>query len=99
MKSKITNKNIADFLKADLHGDVHQIVSLSSFPNKVNNSISFLQGINVQIGKIKKESTIIASKPHYKYLKKFGCSIISSDNPKYDFARICYRFFEKKNNL
>ena len=95
MKIKITNKNIADFLNADLHGDIHEIVSLSSFPNKANNSISFLQKIKVQIGKIKKESTIIASKSHHKYLEKFGCSIIFSDNPKYDFARICYQFLKK----
>ena len=41
MKIKITNKNIADFLNADLHGDIHEIVSLSSFPNKANNSMFF----------------------------------------------------------
>lgn len=96
MKTKITNRKIADFLKSKLYGDEHQIVSLSSFPNKKKNSISFLKELKQEINKISEQSTIITIEENLKYFKNKNCAIIISSNPKYDFARTFAKFFEEK---
>ena len=96
MKAKTTNKIIADFLKLELYGRQHVVDNLKKFPNQGSRSLSFLRDEDNHIKGIKKNNTIITKKKNLKYFVNDGCSLIISQNPKHDFARVFSKFFKKK---
>ncbi len=95
MKTKITNKKIADFLKAKLFGKESIVKTLNAFPNQSRYSLSFLKSDDSKLKKIEKNNTIITNENNLKYFSSEGCSLIISENPKYDFNLVFDHFFKK----
>jgi len=94
-----TNKDIANFLDAELLGAEHEITNIVSFPNSVSNSISFLNTKNineVMVEVCKPKCTIIARHDLKTKLVNMGYSVIVSDNPKYDLTNTYNKFFMPK---
>ena len=96
---KIFNKDIANFLKTELLGKKILVNKLNSFPNKDKFSISFLSNYILEKQNIPEDITIITSKKNYKSLKDSKVSVILSQHPKYDFAKVQEKYFTKKNKI
>jgi len=97
MTFRLDSRVIAKFLKTKMLGEVAEIKKISSFPNNIENSISFLKNKPLKNLKFSKNSTVVTTEENYEILKKYKISLVVSESPKYDLALIYNKYFRKKN--